>query len=66
MIIENNDNELFLPESYQKSEYINVNDLYEIIFTGGMPEVITRKGLNRDAFFECGPIEQIDVHMIDR
>lgn len=51
-IIENTDNELFLPESYQKSEYININDLYEIIFTGGMPEMITRKGLNRDAFFD--------------
>ena len=51
-IIENTDNELFLPESYKKSDYINVNDLYEIIFTGGMPEMITRKGLNRDAFFD--------------
>ena len=51
-IIENTDNELFLPESYKKSDYINVNDLYEIIFTGGMPEMITRKGLKRDAFFD--------------
>ena len=51
-IVENIDNELFLPESYTKSDYINVNELYENIFRGGMPEIITRKGLKRDAFFE--------------
>lgn len=45
-------NNLFIPGDYKKSEYIDVNKLYEFIFNGGLPEIITRKDLNRDAFYE--------------
>lgn len=51
-IVENTNNDLFIPKLYKKSEYININDLYEKIFIGGMPEMITRKKISRDSFFE--------------
>lgn len=51
-IIENYEKEIFKPGKYKKAEYININDLYERIFNGGMPEFIKREGINREVFFE--------------
>ena len=44
--------EYFNPASFKKAEKIDVNDLFEIIFKGGMPRVHTQKNLSREAFFE--------------
>ena len=43
---------LFDPTNLKKSDYIDVNKLYEIIFNGGMPEPIVQKKINRDVFFK--------------
>lgn len=42
-ITENINNCLFDPTNLKKSDYIDVNKLYEIIFNGGMPELIVQK-----------------------
>ena len=42
-ITENINNCLFDPTNLKKSDYIDVNKLYELIFNGGMPELIVQK-----------------------
>ena len=44
--------ELFNPVHLKKSSIINVNDIFEIIFKGGMPKIYTEKKIMRDMFFE--------------
>lgn len=44
--------ELFIPGDYKKSEYININDLYEMIFMGGYPEIVLREGISRELFYK--------------
>ena len=51
-ITENISTCLFDPTNLKKSDYIDVNKLYEIIFNGGMPELIVQKKINRDVFFK--------------
>lgn len=51
-ITENISTCLFDPTNLKKSDYIDVNKLYEIIFNGGMPEPIVQKKINRDVFFK--------------
>ena len=43
--------ELFNPAHLKKSSIINVNDLFEIIFKGGMSKIYTER-IMRDMFFE--------------
>ncbi len=42
---------IFNPEELQQKEQINVNDIFETIFKGGMPRIYTEKELSRDAYF---------------
>lgn len=51
-LIQNDRKILFTPDNYKKSDYINVNDLFEAIFNGGMPHFNVMKDINRDIFFE--------------
>lgn len=51
-IIENSQKDLFNPPKYIKSQNINVNDLYKLIFKGGMPELYDIKNMDRRTFFE--------------
>lgn len=51
-IVENKNFSLFDPINLKKSDYIDVNKLYESIFLGGMPDLIAQKNINRDLFFE--------------
>lgn len=48
----NIEKELFNPTNLKKIKEINVNELYEIIFKGGMPELYDIKNMNRHNFFE--------------
>ena len=41
----------FDPESLTEGKYINVDEVYERIFTGGMPELYRLKNLDRNEFF---------------
>ncbi len=48
-----NENKLpFDPFNFYKVSEINVNELYEHIFKGGMPELYDIKGMNKTNFFE--------------
>lgn len=49
--IEKIDKEEFNPENIKEKATINVNDLYEKIFLGGMPELYKNPNMNRDLFF---------------
>lgn len=51
-IKENDKKQIFKPGEYKQSEYIDINNLYENIFKGGMPAFITTKNINREIFFE--------------
>lgn len=51
-IVDNVNACLFDPINLKKSDYIDVNKLYEIIFNGGMPELIVQEKINRDIFFK--------------
>lgn len=44
-IMQNEKKELFNPAHLKKSSIINVNDIFEIIFKGGMPKIYTEKKL---------------------
>ncbi len=46
------DKKVFNPLQLKKSTPINVNDLFEIIFNGGMPELYDNKKMNRNHFFD--------------
>lgn len=45
-------NVVFNPDEIKESDNINVNDLYEIIYNGGMPELISVKNMDRNIFFQ--------------
>lgn len=45
-------NEIFNPDDIKESDSINVNDLFQIIYNGGMPELIYTKNMNRNIFFQ--------------
>ena len=42
----------FNPLNFSKSDKINVNELFEFIFKGGMPELYDITNMNRNNFFE--------------
>ena len=51
--INNNVNNIvFDPENLCESDNINVNDLFEIIYNGGMPELCSIKNMDRNMFFQ--------------
>lgn len=43
---------LFAPNDIRKAPNINVNELFEIIFKGGMPELYNTEGINKDIYFQ--------------
>lgn len=43
---------LFDPLNIKKADKINVNDLFEIIYNGGMPEIYKNKDINREIYFQ--------------
>lgn len=51
-IIQNNKRKLFDPSEFMEAPLISVNDLFEIIYNGGMPETYNIKNMNRDSFYE--------------
>lgn len=51
-IVQNNKPLNFDPVNIKKSAVINVNDLYEHIFKGGMPELYVNDKIRRDMFFK--------------
>lgn len=51
-IIENHQKNLFNPSNYAKTPSINVNDLYELIFNGGMPELYDIDNMSKANYFE--------------
>ena len=50
-IKKNIDKEIFNPEKITKKEPIDVNELYEDIFKGGMPELYANDKMSKDMFF---------------
>lgn len=51
-IVKNENKELFDPSEFKKSEKVNVNDVFEIIFRGGMPEFYNNVGVERELYFK--------------
>ncbi len=51
-IVRNTSKLLFDPLELKKADKINVNKLFEIIFTGGMPELYKNKNINRNIYFQ--------------
>lgn len=51
-VIENLKNGPFNPTQLKKSSKINVNDVFEFIFKGGMPRLYTEKKLSLNAYFQ--------------
>lgn len=49
----NTDKIVFNPLEFKKSEKIDVNDLFEFIFNGGMPELYDIKNMRRNNFFDA-------------
>ena len=43
---------MFEPTNLKQSDPISVNDLFEIIFKGGMPELYKNKNLKRELYFQ--------------
>ncbi len=48
----NKDKMIFKPTEFYPSKEINVNDLFELIFNGGMPELYNIEGIKRNIFFD--------------
>ncbi len=44
--------QIFDPDNYQNQEPIDINNLFEHIYKGGMPELNLKKNMNREMFFE--------------
>ena len=42
----------FTPTKFYETQAINVNDLFEIIFKGGMPELYDISNMNRNSYFD--------------
>lgn len=51
-IIQNENKKLFDPMDIRKSPKIDVNDLYKIIYKGGMPELYNNKNISQEIFFQ--------------
>lgn len=51
-VIENKNKEVFNPLKFKKARKIDVNELFEFIFKGGMPELYDIKDMNRNNFFD--------------
>lgn len=47
-----NNKELFDPKFIKETKKINVNDVFDIIYNGGMPEIYSNKFMNKNMFFE--------------
>lgn len=46
------ESEPFNPDDIKQAPHINVNELFETIFKGGMPELYDIEGMSKDSFFE--------------
>jgi len=51
-IVKNENNDLFNPDKLKKAAKIEVNDLFEIIFKGGMPEFYDNPKIDRNLYFQ--------------
>ena len=51
-IVRNENKELFSPDKLEKSMKIDVNNLFEIIFKGGMPEFYNNPSIDRNLYFQ--------------
>lgn len=51
-IVRNNNKLLFDPLNLKKADKINVNELFKMIYKGGMPEFYKNKELNREIYFQ--------------
>ncbi len=52
-IMENTKKELFKPDNFKNSEYIDINELFKIIYKGGMPELYKNKNLDMKLYFQA-------------
>ena len=50
-IVENDKKALFDPENLKQKEYIDVNETFERIFNGGMPELYDIENMDRNDFY---------------
>lgn len=50
-IIQNTDKGIFNPPDYKESTPLNVNQIYELIYNGGMPELYDIKNMDRNEFY---------------
>lgn len=51
-IVKNDNKKLFDPSNFKKTDNLNVNDVFEIIFKGGMPEVYNNPDIDRETYFK--------------
>lgn len=51
-IVQNEAHRVFEPDSFKKVDNIGVNELYEKIFNGGMPELYNYPEINKKDFFD--------------
>lgn len=51
-IVKNENKDLFNPDKLKKTAKIEVNDLFEIIFKGGMPEFYDNPKIDRNLYFQ--------------
>ncbi len=52
-IVQNDNKKIFEPDNFKMSEYINVNELYEKIFKGGMPELYNISDMEKSDYFNA-------------
>ena len=50
-ILKNSEKEIFDPQKLKQKEYIDVNEIFERIFNGGMPELYDIKDMDRNDFY---------------
>lgn len=51
-IVKNENKEVFDPSKLKKEENLNVNDVFEVIFRGGMPEFYKNADVDRELYFK--------------
>ncbi len=51
-IVQNTDNVLFQPPKFKSENKIDVKEIFDIIFMGGMPQFYTNPKLSRNAYFQ--------------
>lgn len=51
-IVKNENKEIFVPSDFKNSQRISVNEIFEIIFKGGMPEVYNNPQIDRNIYFQ--------------